>query len=120
MIDDALFHGLFWGLFVGIMVVRLLSIAQVRKAGERFTPNAQAIKQEGRLAFSVRVIGFFLLIVILPAYAVNPGWMQRLDFRLPVAIHWVGFGLVERPADWYGRWHESCTGREPGGSDHAQ
>jgi protein-S-isoprenylcysteine O-methyltransferase Ste14 len=93
MVNDALFHGLFWSLLGGIMVVRILSVLQLRRAGERFTPDAQAVKHEGRLGFSVRVVAFFFLVGMLVAYAVNPGWIRGLDFPLPGAVHWVGFGL---------------------------
>jgi protein-S-isoprenylcysteine O-methyltransferase Ste14 len=111
MVGDALFHGLFWALFGGIMVIRVLSVLQVRRAGERFTPDAQAVKQEGRLAFSVRVVAFLFLIGMLVAYALNPGWMRGLDFPLPGAAHWVGFGLgLLGLATW--AWAQVTLGRQ--------
>jgi hypothetical protein len=67
VVKDAVFHELFWGLFAGTLVIRILSVLQVRRAGERFAPDAQAIKQEGKLAFAVRAVTFFLLIGMLAA-----------------------------------------------------
>jgi protein-S-isoprenylcysteine O-methyltransferase Ste14 len=96
MANDALFHGLFWGLLGGIMMVRVLSIAQVRRSGARFTPDSQAIEREGRAAFAVRFVGFFFLIGVLVAYAFNPRWMRALDLPIPAVARWVGFafGLI--------------------------
>jgi protein-S-isoprenylcysteine O-methyltransferase Ste14 len=91
MVNDPLFHGLFWGLLGGLMVVRLLSVVQVRRAGARFTPDKQAIEREGRMAFAVRFIGFFLLVGVLVALAIDPAWMRALDLPLPAAARWVGF-----------------------------
>jgi protein-S-isoprenylcysteine O-methyltransferase Ste14 len=96
MPGDGLFHGLFWGLLGGMMVVRVLSVAQVRRSGARFTPDRQAIDREGRAAFAARFVGFFILIGVLVAYAFNPRWMRELDLPIPAAARWVGFafGLV--------------------------
>ena len=93
MASDALFHGLFWSLFAGPMVIRVLSVLQLRKAGEGFIPDAQAIKHEGRAPFAARVLVFFLLIGVLVAHAINPPWMRALDLPLPGSAHWVDFGL---------------------------
>jgi len=111
MVSDAIFHALFWSLFAGTLLIRVLSILQVLKAGERFAPDAQAIRHEGRAAFAVRIVAFFLLIGMLVAYAVNPGWMRRLDFPLPAAAHWVGFGLgLVGLATW--AWAQVTLGRQ--------
>jgi protein-S-isoprenylcysteine O-methyltransferase Ste14 len=91
MADDTLFHGLFWGILGGLMLVRLLSVIQVRRSGERFTPDRKAVEREGRAAFAIRFVGFFFLIGVLVAYAVNPVWMRALDLPLPAAARWVGF-----------------------------
>lgn len=91
MVNDTVFHGLFWGLLGGMMAVRALSVVQVRRSGARFTPDRQAIEQEGRVAFAVRFVGFFLLIGTLVAYAINPRWMQALDTPIPDPARWIGF-----------------------------
>ncbi len=111
MVSDALFHGLFWSLFSGTLIIRVLSILQVRNAGVSFAPDAQAIKHEGKTAFAIRVVAFFLLIGMLVAFAVNPAWIRRLDFPLPAAAHWIGFGLgLLGLATW--AWAQVTLGRQ--------
>jgi len=96
MFSDALFHGLFWTLLAGMMGVRILSVVQVRASRGRFMPDRQAIDREGKAAFLVRFLGFFLILGLLVAYALNPAWMRALDSPLPIAARWLGFafGLV--------------------------
>jgi len=91
MASDTLFHGLFWGLLGGLMLVRVLSVVQVRRSGARFTPDKQAIEREGRIAFAIRFVGFFFLIGVLVAFALDPAWMRAMDISVPPAAHWVGF-----------------------------
>jgi protein-S-isoprenylcysteine O-methyltransferase Ste14 len=91
MTSDTLFHGLFWGLLGGLMLVRILSVAQVRHSGARFAPDRQAIEREGRTAFAVRFVGFFFLIGVLVAFALNPAWMRAMDLPIPAPARWVGF-----------------------------
>lgn len=93
MATDYLFHALFWALLSGMMVVRVLSVVQVRRSGARFTPDRDAIEQEGKAAFAIRFVGFFFLLGMLVAYALNPSWMQRLDLPIPSAGRWLGFFL---------------------------
>jgi protein-S-isoprenylcysteine O-methyltransferase Ste14 len=91
MASDTLFHGLFWGLLGGLMLVRVLSVVQVRRSGARFTPDKQAIEREGRIAFAVRTVGFFSLIGALVAFALNPAWIRAMDLPIPAPARWVGF-----------------------------
>jgi protein-S-isoprenylcysteine O-methyltransferase Ste14 len=93
MANDALFHGLFWGLLGGLMLVRLLSVVQVRRSGARFTPDRDAIQREGRTAFAIRFVGFFVLLGTLVAYAIDPAWMRAIDLPIPGAGRWVGFAI---------------------------
>lgn len=66
---------------------------QVRNSGGRFTPDCQAIDREGRAPFVVRFVGFFALVGVLIAYAVDPAWMRALDWPIPGAVRWVGFAF---------------------------
>ncbi len=76
-----------------MMIVRLLTVVQVRRSGARFTPDRQAIKREGMAAFVVRFISFFFLIAILVAYALDPSWMQVLELPIPPLGRWFGFAV---------------------------
>ncbi len=91
MASDALYHGLFWALLGGLMLVRVLSIVQVRLGGSRFTPDRQAIEREGWTNFAVRFIAFFFLIGVLVAYAVDPPWMRSMDLPIPAPARWLAF-----------------------------
>jgi protein-S-isoprenylcysteine O-methyltransferase Ste14 len=93
MPSDTLFHGLFWGLLGGLMLVRVISVVQVRRSGARFTPDKQAIEREGRIAFAVRSVGFFFLIGVLVAFALNPAWIRAMDLPIPASARWAGFVL---------------------------
>ena len=91
MANETLFHGLFWGLLGGLMLVRALSVVQVRRSGARFTPDREAIEREGRGTFAIRFVGFFFVIGVLVAYALNPTWMRAMDLPIPSVARWVGF-----------------------------
>jgi len=56
-------------------------------------PDREAIKREGRGAFALRVLMFFLLLAWLGLYAVNPYWMEVLSAPFPGWLRWVGFAL---------------------------
>ena len=91
MANDLLFHGMFWGLLGGLMLVRVLSVVQVRRSGARFTPDRHAIEREGRATFAVRFVGFLFLIGVIVGYALDPTWMRAMDLAIPAAARWVGF-----------------------------
>jgi protein-S-isoprenylcysteine O-methyltransferase Ste14 len=66
---------------------------QVRYSGGRFTPDCQAIDRQGRAPFVVRLVGFFALVGVLIAYALDPAWIRALDWPIPDAARWVGFAF---------------------------
>jgi protein-S-isoprenylcysteine O-methyltransferase Ste14 len=66
---------------------------QVRYSGGRFTPDCQAIDRPGRAPFVVRLVGFFALVGVLIAYALDPAWIRALDWPIPDAARWVGFAF---------------------------
>jgi protein-S-isoprenylcysteine O-methyltransferase Ste14 len=108
---DYLFHALFWAVLGGMLVVRVFSVVQVQRSGARFTPDQRAIEQEGKVAFAIRFVGFFFLLGMLAAYALNPPWMQRLDLRIPSAGRWLGFFLGLAGVGMAG-WAQVTLGRQ--------
>jgi len=90
---EATFRLAFGLLLFILLVVRAVSAAGVRRAGERFLPNGAAIEREGRATFAVRFVAFFVLIGILAAYGLNPPWMRALLIPLPPWLRWAGFVL---------------------------
>ncbi len=96
MNTEIIFHIAFWILIALVLVMRVFFAWRVRRAKERVLPDQAAIEREGRLLFAVRALAFFLLLALLVLYAVNPPWIQALDFGLPSWLRWAGvvLGLV--------------------------
>ena len=109
--NDVLFHTLFWVLLAGLFVLRGLSAFQLRRTGQRFLPDSQAVRQEGTAAFVARLLAFFLLVGLLAAFAVNPPWMQRLDVPLAPVFRWIGFALGLGSLVIWG-WAQTLLGRQ--------
>jgi protein-S-isoprenylcysteine O-methyltransferase Ste14 len=93
MDSESVFRIGFWTLLAGVLVMRGFFAAQVRRAGERLLPDEAAVQREGRLAFAIRFLSFFVLIGILIAYAVNPPWIRALSIPLPAWLRWAGLAL---------------------------
>jgi len=74
-----------------MLIVRIYFNLRLKRAGERFMPDQQAIRHEGVGLFTSRVVLFFALIAILVLYAIHHPWMQSLDFYLPAWLRWLGF-----------------------------
>jgi protein-S-isoprenylcysteine O-methyltransferase Ste14 len=90
---ESTFRITFWVLVAGVMLMRIYFTWRVRKAGERVMPDNQAIEQEGRGMFALRVVMFFALIGWMVCYAISPEWMSILSITLQGWLRWVGFGV---------------------------
>jgi protein-S-isoprenylcysteine O-methyltransferase Ste14 len=93
MDTSSTFRIAFFILLGGMLIVRIYFNLRLRRAGERFMPDEQAIRHEGMALFVSRVILFFALIAILVLYAIRHPWMQSLNFYLPDWLRWLGFIL---------------------------
>jgi protein-S-isoprenylcysteine O-methyltransferase Ste14 len=93
MTTETIFRIAFWILFAGVLVMRVFFSLKVRRSGERVMPDKQAIQQEGKGMFAVRVILFFIMIGWLVMYAINPSWMKSLSVPCPVWLRCLGFAL---------------------------
>ena len=91
MDSGSIFRVAFFILLGGMLGVRIYFNLRLRKLGERFMPDQQAIQREGLGLFISRVILFFVLIVILVLYAIDHPWMQALNYCLPHWLRWLGF-----------------------------
>jgi protein-S-isoprenylcysteine O-methyltransferase Ste14 len=91
MDTSSTFRMAFFILLGGMLVVRIYFNLRLKRAGERFMPDQQAIRHEGVGLFASRAILFFVLIAILVLYAIHHPWMQSLDFYLPPWLRWLGF-----------------------------
>ena len=91
MDTSSTFRIAFFILLGAMLIVRIYFNLRLKRAGERFMPDEQAIRHEGVGLFASRVILFFTLIAILVLYAIQHPWMQSLDFYLPDWLRWLGF-----------------------------
>ncbi len=93
MNTELVFHIAFWILMALVLVMRVFFAWRVRRAKERVLPDRAAVEREGRLWFAVRALVFFLLLALLVFYAIDPPWIQALDFGLPSWLRWAGLVL---------------------------
>jgi protein-S-isoprenylcysteine O-methyltransferase Ste14 len=91
---EFVFRMAFWGLFVILLFIRVTAMARVRRAGKAVMPDAQAIQQEGKGLFAVRLGSWFLMIGWLVCYAIYPAWMVYLQIALQAWMRWFGFILA--------------------------
>jgi hypothetical protein len=83
MDTESLFRMLFWVLLGAVLVLRTHDSFQVRRAGERLLPDRAAIEREGRAAFAVRFIAFFVLLAFLVLYTLDVPWLRAFLIPLP-------------------------------------
>lgn len=110
METETLFHTLFWILFGGILMMRVYFSLQVRRAGERLLPDRAAIRREGRVAFAVRFLLFFILLAFLVLYALDVPWLRHL-IPLPPWLRWTGFALGLASLAWWA-WTQAALGAQ--------
>lgn len=101
MATETLFRTLFWSLLGAIIVMRAYFTYRVRRAGERFLPDRQVIQREGRGAFAVRFVGFFVLLAFLALYALDAPGLRVLLIPLPPWLRWAGFALGVVSLAWW-------------------
>ena len=111
MAAESIFHIAFWVLFGGLLVMRVYFSLRVRQAKERLMPDRKAIEREGRGMFAVRVVMFFLLLVWLALYAINPTWMGVLSVPFPDWLRWAGFALGLASLGFWS-WTQVALGKE--------
>jgi protein-S-isoprenylcysteine O-methyltransferase Ste14 len=93
MTTESIFHLAFWILFGVLLLIRAYFSFRVRQTGERLMPDRVAIEREGRGMFTIRFVGFFILIALFVFYALNPPWMQALLIPFPAWLRGIGFFL---------------------------
>lgn len=93
MNTEAAFRIAFWVLIGILLAIRATSAIGVRQAGERLMPDRAAVEREGRGAFMLRVVMFFVLIGVLVLYAINPPWAGFLLIPFPGWLRWAGFAV---------------------------
>ena len=79
----------FWALFVLMVLIRSYFAFRVRRAGERLLPDRAALRREGWVVFSMRI----LLLASVVLFIFNPTWFRKLVFPLPSWLRWAAFAL---------------------------
>jgi protein-S-isoprenylcysteine O-methyltransferase Ste14 len=108
---ETLFRTLFWILLGGVLVMRIYFSLQVRRAGERLLPDRAAVAREGRVAFAVRFVAFFVLLAFLVLYALDVPWLRVLLIPLPPWLRWAGFALGLVSLAWW-TWTQAALGTQ--------
>lgn len=108
--SETLFRTLFWILFGGVLAMRIYFSLQVRRAGEWLLPDRAAIQREGRVAFGIRFVAFFVLMAFLVLYALDVPWL-RLLIPLPPWLRWAGFVLGLASLAWWA-WTQAALGTQ--------
>jgi protein-S-isoprenylcysteine O-methyltransferase Ste14 len=111
MTAQSTFRIAFWILLAGVLFLRIYFTLRVRRAGERFMPDCEAVKSEGRGMFAARVILFLLLIAWLILYTLNPAWVGALAVPLPDWLRLMGFAL-ELASLGFLAWAQVALGKE--------
>ena len=111
MSSESAFRIALWVLLAGVLLMRIYFAAQVRRAGERLTPDREAIDREGRVMFAFRVAMGLLLGCWLALYAIYPTWMEVLLLPFSDWLRWAGFALgIASLGLW--SWTQVALGKE--------
>jgi len=83
-----------FGVLLGLMVLMRAWFAfRVRQAGEPLLPDRAAVRREGWLVFSIRCVGFLLLLVLIVLLLSHRLGAPTLSLPLPLCLRGAGFGL---------------------------
>ncbi len=94
MIAESVFRVAFVVLLAALFAMRFYFMIQVRRSGERLTPDEQAVRREGgQVIFIFRVVMFVALIAFLVMYIAGAAWIDIFRFPLPAWLRWLGFAL---------------------------
>jgi protein-S-isoprenylcysteine O-methyltransferase Ste14 len=91
--------------------MRIYFVVQVRRAGERLTPDREAIGREGRVMFAFRLVMGLLLGGWLVLYLIYPEWMGVLLLPFPSWLRWVGFPVGIASLGFWS-WTQVALGKE--------
>ena len=111
MTPEPTFRIAFWVLMTGILLMRIYFGVQVRRAGERLTPDREAIEREGRSMFAFRTAMGLLLGCWLALYAIYPTWMGVLLLPFPGWLRWAGLALGMVSLGFW-TWTQVALGKE--------
>jgi protein-S-isoprenylcysteine O-methyltransferase Ste14 len=100
---------LFGVLLGGVLVMRVFFSLQVHRAGERLLPDRAAVAREGRVAFTLRFVAFFVLLAFLVLYALNVPGLRVLLIPIPPWLRWLGFVLGLASLAWW-TWAQVALG----------
>lgn len=89
--DENVFKFIFWVQLLFIIIFnRLIPAFRAKKSGTRLSPDREAIENEGRFLFIIRVISGILLEAVIVIYSFFPSINSRFQISLPGGLRWVG------------------------------
>jgi protein-S-isoprenylcysteine O-methyltransferase Ste14 len=88
---ELLFRIIFW-LFLLVIIVfnRVIPLLHSKKNDEKMIPDKDAIRNEGKSTFILRVVFGLLFFAILLAYSIYPPFMNDLHIEYSLWLRWVG------------------------------
>jgi protein-S-isoprenylcysteine O-methyltransferase Ste14 len=90
----SLFRIAFVVLLAGLLAMRGYFMLKVRRAGERLTPDKDAVRREGGVGTLIfRIVFFLFLLAFLVMYTIGMAWIDTFSFLLPAWLRWAGFAL---------------------------
>jgi len=90
---ELIFRAAFWVLVGAIVTMRVYFALRVRRSGERFLPDREAIQREGPGKVFTRAIVLSFLLATLALYALSVPLKQALSIPLPNWLRFTGFVL---------------------------
>jgi protein-S-isoprenylcysteine O-methyltransferase Ste14 len=91
MNEEMLFRIVFWLLlFIVILFNRLIPAIRSRKNKEKILPNNQAIHNEGKVLFFLRIILGIPFFGFLICYSIYPPFMNLLHLNIALWLRWIG------------------------------
>jgi protein-S-isoprenylcysteine O-methyltransferase Ste14 len=90
---ESIFRAAFWVLVGAIVAMRMYFALRVRRSGEQFLPDREAIGREGPGKVFTRAILFSFLLATLGLYALSAPFRQELSMPLPIWLRFTGCAL---------------------------
>ncbi len=85
------FRIVFWIHLAFIMIFnRIIPALRAKKSGVKLTPDREAIKNEGKGLFAIRVIAGILLAAVIVLYSFFPVYEAWFQWPVPSGLRWTG------------------------------
>lgn len=91
MSEELTFRIVFWlHLFILYISNRVVPALRAKQSGQKLMPNHEAVENEGKTNFILRLILFLPFIALLILYSIYPPFMDLIHLNLPTWLRWLG------------------------------